>query len=157
MPTATYIALANTTISGNPADITFSSIPATYRDLVCVVSGSTDATRTIFLNFNGDSSTYSTVFMEGNGTTASSEVENTTSALIGRFSSSVNSMIFHVMDYMATDKHKTVLSRMGVANLTVRAYAARWANTNAITSVKITVNGGTFSSGTTLSLYGIAS
>jgi hypothetical protein len=36
MPTSTYVALATTTLGATAASVTFSSIPATYRDLLLV-------------------------------------------------------------------------------------------------------------------------
>jgi hypothetical protein len=61
------------------------------------------------------------------------------------------------MDYSATDKHKTVLSRNNVAGGGVDAFANRWANTAAITSVEVRVSTGGqfFATPTTLSLYGV--
>jgi hypothetical protein len=60
------------------------------------------------------------------------------------------------MDYSATDKHKTILSRANVAGTFTMALAGRWANTSAINQVSIFRTGQTFSSGSVLSLYGIA-
>jgi hypothetical protein len=61
------------------------------------------------------------------------------------------------MDYAATDKHKTVLTRNNVSGTGVEAQAARWANTAAITSVTvITSSGAGFATGTVISLYGVA-
>lgn len=69
----------------------------------------------------------------------------------------------NIMDYSATDKHKTTLIRngkQGGSNDGVEAIAGRWANTAAITSLEIfSITGGgiTFSAGSTFALYGIAS
>ena len=54
--TATYKKIATTTLGSAQADITFSTIPATYTDLVIVytlkaATGSSD----IYLRFNGSS------------------------------------------------------------------------------------------------------
>jgi len=60
------------------------------------------------------------------------------------------------MDYSATDKHKTILNRVNAASSIVEAVAARWANAAAVTSVAVQTQTGTFSSGMTLALYGVA-
>jgi hypothetical protein len=61
------------------------------------------------------------------------------------------------MDYSATDKHKTVISRFGSAARETQATASRWANTAALTSINFFQESGgvTFSTGSTFSLYGV--
>jgi hypothetical protein len=59
------------------------------------------------------------------------------------------------MDFSATDKHKTFLSRNGQAAGLVIATAGRWANTSAVTSMSVNINSGTFSTGHTFNLYGV--
>jgi len=107
MPTATYIALANYTVTGSAVNsVTFSSIPATYRDLVLVFSGALSADSPVYLTYNADTSNYTRVQMNGNGSTTSS-----TSGSDGRvveLGNTQSDFIAHIMDYSATDKHKTV-------------------------------------------------
>jgi len=156
VPTPTYTALANITLGSSASSVTFSSIPATYRDLVLVVVGTATADATWGLRFNGDTgSNYPYVEMNGDGASTTSTTSTLTFFRIGRTTGTQGTTIIQIMDYSATDKHKTGLSRTGPANEIVRAVASRWANTAAITS--IVTNNVTFASGTTLSLYGIAS
>lgn len=157
MPTATYIALANTTISSATSNVTFSSIPSSYRDLVLVVNGSTNVGSGAGIRFNGDSgANYSIAFMFGtSGVVQSEQYSGVTEIGIGAFQSS-GMMIHHIMDYSATNKHKTVLVRRDTPTYVV-AGVGRWANNNAITSLTFTTYTNTMQSGTTLSLYGIAS
>jgi hypothetical protein len=61
------------------------------------------------------------------------------------------------MDYSATDKHKTVLTRNNITDNNVTAIASRWANTAAITSVTVLSPSSTITSGSTISLYAIVS
>ena len=156
MPTPTYVPLATYTVPSATASVVFSSIPATYRDLILVVSGSASAGGSFALRFNSDSgSNYSYLFMSGTGSTFSSGQEpSVTVAQGGGLSTIQSNTIFQIMDYSATDKHKTMLSRQNRSDSVVRAFAARWFDTAAITTVE-TVNI-TFNTGTTLSLYGIA-
>jgi hypothetical protein len=61
-----------------------------------------------------------------------------------------------VMDYSATDKHKTVLFRDQEKNATVvGASAQRWANTAAVTQLNVFLNTSTYAAGSTFSLYGV--
>jgi hypothetical protein len=157
-PTPTYTALATITLGSTDSEIVFSSIPATYRDLVLVFEGSTQAVGDIWYRLNGDTgSNYSYVIMYGTGSAASSgsgtpaygamHYNNTTS----RFMVTCN-----FFDVSATDKHKTAISRGNQADGFVMSYATRWANTSAVTSLTVGTNGTNYLSGTTFSLYGIA-
>jgi hypothetical protein len=76
---------------------------------------------------------------------------------IGSSTTSHSVVIANLMDYSATDKHKTAIVRSGNNTEGVEATASRWANTAAVTSWQIFVNVGGFASGFTFSLYGIAS
>ena len=157
MATSTYTALATYTSDGTESSLSFGSIPSSYRDLVLVVSGTASTATQIFGRFNSDSgSNYSNVYMRGysSGTQSSS---STQSYLQGTYlGSSATQLIMQVMDYSATDKHKTVLTRLDRDGATQTfALAERWASTSAVTSIDLTLNSGTLSSGTTLSLFGI--
>ena len=158
MPTSTYVALATTTLGASASSVTFSSIPASYRDLVLVADGTTAASDGyVVLQFNGDTgSNYSNVFMTGFGSTTESIASTNTSIRRALMGNSQSNIIWQLLDYSATDKHKTVLSRSGSNGSTnVAAAAGRWANTAAVTSIAISSESSTFSSGSTFSLYGI--
>jgi hypothetical protein len=161
MPTPTYTSLATVTLAGTANSVTFSSIPATYRDLVLVFDGFTTSTNVGgYLQYNGDTANnYSFVAVFGTGSSASSDQNNTTNSSIFNFTTttSKSTSVVHIMDYSATDKHKTAVSKSGQADGYVLAYASRWANTAAITSVLVSVNGGNYAAGSTFSLYGIVS
>lgn len=162
MPTATYIALANTTLSSSSSTVVFSSIPATYRDLVVTVSGKTTGNADIGLLLNNDSgANYSFVYMGGNGTSAASGSSGSqTSVVLDAYfwrSTEISTCIAHIMDYSATDKHKTVLSRNNVAGAGVDAFANRYASTSAITQVEVRTTAFAFDTGTQINLYGIVS
>jgi hypothetical protein len=160
MPTPTYTPLATVTLGTATSSVTFSSIPATYRDLVVVITGTVTSNGNVFLRLNADSaSNYSYVFMLGVGSgSGSSAAATTTSLLGGGFNtSSVSQSIFQVMDYSATDKHKTALNRTDEPAQATYAWASRWANTAAVTSVLVGNQNGSFAAGSTFALYGIAS
>lgn len=152
MPTPTYIPLATQNLT-SAASVTFSSIPATYRDIIIVVRGSITSAGDVWMRFNGDSgSNYTFVQMAGNGSSASSSSGSQTFGQISNTGSGEIAAIASVMDYSATDKHKTILSR-NTGDI-VRAWAVRWANTAAINQIQVSA-ASSFSTAT-ISLYGIA-
>lgn len=155
MPSATYIALATFTANGTQTGVTFSNIPNTYKDLVIQGNVIGNTTNGVFsIAYNGDSSNMTGVRMYGTSSVAGSDqpTDGITSATIG---TNVGSLIVQVLDYAATDKHKTSLIRSNDGGVITIAGVNRWASTNAITSIAITSNR-TFQTGMTLSLYGIA-
>lgn len=159
MATPTYDLLDSVTLSSSAASVTFSSITQDYRDLIVISQPTHDSTGSNFYaRFNGDSgSNYSYVYMRGNGSTASSSNGSSqTEMSFGRADGgAVN--INQIMDYSATDKHKTVLERRNDPDDAVWAFAHRWASTSAITSIALTPYSGNFDSGSTFYLYGVAS
>lgn len=159
MPTPTYTALATITLTGTDTEIVFGSIPASYRDLIIVTDATSDANSGLYLRFNGNtSSIYDTVGAYGNGSSAISFSQNLTFTNANFISSGRGVNTIQIMDYSATDKHKTLLARASYAGNQAQMAAARWGSTSAITSVSLFMDGGrTFQSGSTFSLYGIAS
>jgi len=73
---STYTLISSNVLSSSAASVTFSSIPATYTDLVLRLSTRTDSaspTGTLKINFNNDSTTlYSFTRIRADGATASS-------------------------------------------------------------------------------------
>jgi hypothetical protein len=158
MPTPTYVPMATVTLGSSASSVTFSSIPATYRDLIVVVDGTITSGAQVRMRFNSDSgSNYSFVKMAGDTGGAVSSSGTDTSVIIGNFTGSFHLLTINIMDYSATDKHKTVISRSNVLTVATEAFANRWANTTAITSVQVNTSANTWAIGSTFSLYGIAS
>jgi hypothetical protein len=156
LPTPTYTPLATVTLGSSASSVTFSSIPATYRDLILVVQGTATGNAVLLTNFNGDTgSNYTRVFMTGTGTAPSTASDTQSSNRIGAFRTDHCNFIHQIMDYSATDKHKTSLTRQNAASFEVGAFAGRWANTAAITSVVASLSANQFASGCTFSLYGV--
>jgi hypothetical protein len=164
MPTPTYTPLATVTLGTAASSVTFSSIPATYRDLIVVFAGTATATNSVALiRLNSDTgSNYSSLNARGNGSNAASASTTTTGAWFLQANSALgttqSNAIGQIMDYSATDKHKTILSRGDTNNTegpAVEMIAARWANTAAVTSVQVYLAANNFASGSTFSLYGV--
>jgi hypothetical protein len=166
MPTPTYFPLANITLGTTTSAVSFSSIPASFRDLILVMNHKVNTpagTNNWTMTFNSDTgSNYSYVRMYGNGANSFS---NSGSGLtsIANFldpTASFTNNVFQIMDYSATDKHKTILARENLTTEQVIAKSHRWASTAAITSITLTgPDSGTdlFSVGSTFALYAITS
>jgi hypothetical protein len=166
MPTPTYTPLSNITLGSTATSVTFGSIPATYRDLILIIEGSPADTSfpAVWLRANSDTgSNYSYVRMTGNGSSAASLSNASQTVLqigsafgLGGTTASRANFVVQIMDYSATDKHKSVLSRANTPNNGVEAATSRWANTAAITTIQALVSAGAgFATGTTFSLYGV--
>jgi hypothetical protein len=156
---AAQVALANITLGSAAATVTFSSIPATYRDLRLVISGSgASASGLHYLQINADTaSNYSSVRMYGDGASTGSDTATSGGARIGNIYGSDMNGIIDIFDYSATDKHKTMLSRNNIPTGLVIADVNRWASTAAVTSVKVFPGAGSYNTGMTFSLFGIVS
>lgn len=153
MPTATYIALANLTLTGTDAEVTFANIPNTYRDLVIIFQGTGAGDENLTPKINTSSSDFSWVQMTS-APGSSSGANNS----IGRVSTDLTMGILQFFDYSATDKHKTFLVRTNVTGSEARQLAARWAQTTAIDSISLAIRTGhNWNSGSTFALYGIVS
>jgi hypothetical protein len=155
-----YIALATTTLGSSASTVTFSSIPTSVggvalRDLILVYNGTGNATAPINLQLNGSGSG-SSLYMQGDGSSPGSAVD-ANNLRTGFCISGLNSVIVaQIMDYSATDKHKTYLSREGMGAGQVVTWAGRRASNDAVTSVAFACVGFSFNSGSTFSLFGIA-
>ena len=158
MPTPTYDLIASNVLGSSAASVTFSSIPATYRDLILVIAypGFFNGAN-ITLN-NDTGSNYSRVSASGSGSTASSFSASGSAFFLQTFSEPAGgNHIIQIFDYSTTDKHKTGLSRLNLSDNQVLAAAARWGNTAAINEIDlISLSGGQFAANTTFHLYGIS-
>lgn len=162
MATSTYTPLANLTLGSAVATVTFSSISQLYRDLIIVANPkSVSGLPSMNMRLNSDTGTnYSQVYMTGDGSGyGSSYGTGTSMSLAGNAPlSSTDGLVatYSIMDYSATDKHKSTLVRASHASYGVEVWAFRWANTSAITTILLYPGSGSFASGSTFALYGVA-
>ena len=167
MATATYDLLDSTTLASSASSVTFSSISQDYRDLVLVIDSLTSSAAQVSFRLNSDTgSNYSRVWAEGYSG-GSIESQSTTEGLVRladeTYSNTSRGYLatINFMDYSATDKHKTMLSRTGRGTTPFEGTnmtASRWANTAAITTIQLLNAGGqNFLADSTFRLYGIAS
>ena len=149
----TYTPIATQTLTTSAASITFSSIPSTYTDLIMVFNGVAD--NNVSLRFNSDSGTnYSSTRIRGDGSSASSSRFTSIASMYGSYDPGISTSTWQIMNYSNSATYKTALNRGGGSGTNVEAYVGLWRSTAAITSVTVIVNG-TFSIGSTFTLYGI--
>lgn len=159
---ATYEPIATTTLGSTVGSYTFTSIPATYTDLVLVTNLATDSATQFDLRVGNGSidtgSNYSITYLLGNGSAASSSRGSNATAAYAGYSSStaLNKMhIFHFMNYSNTTTYKTTLLRYAAADTASTAVVSLWRSTSAINTIQIIALGNNLTSGSTLTLYGI--
>lgn len=166
--TSDYESIATYTVgSGGVANVTFSSIPQTYKHLqVRGIFKTTNATWVIGL-FNGDAvntGNYSEHDLRGNGSTVSAEATsnaNTAYFILGIpvAANTFAAGITDILDYTNTGKYKTVRSLSGMdangsGNIDLTSSSRR--STQAITEIKLAINNGdTIPQYSQFALYGI--
>jgi len=160
---STYTPIATTTANGSTTSVTFSSIAGTYTDIVvvCSVQNAAGGDNGLRMQFNGDTANnYSTTYIYGDGSSAASGRQtNTSGAQFGR-SASANTTISigQVQNYANSTTYKTVLGRGNNSAALVWGAVSLWRSTSAITEIKIyNETSATIASGSTFTLYGIAS
>jgi len=156
----TYEPIATQVLESSQANITFSSIPQTYTDLILIVNGRiTTSTINPDARVNSDTGTnYSFTEVAGSGSAASSSRSSTINYL--RLASFgyldtvyATNLITQFMNYSNTTTYKTIISRGNNAGNGTSLVANLWRSTAAISSIVLVT--GTYSAGSTFTLYGI--
>lgn len=166
MPNTFTLIQAITVGSGGASDITFSSIPSTYTDLVLNISARTSriATQDDFdISFNGSTSGLSYRRLYGTGSVVDSD--NGSRIITGYITadSSTASTFGNVSVYIpnyAGSANKSLssdgVSETNATNVNMSMVADLWSNTAAITSIKLTpATSQTIQQHSTFYLYGI--
>ena len=159
----TYEPIATQTLGSNAATVTFSSIPATYTDLVIIAQMKNNGTGSDFLaTFNSDSgSNYSRTILGGNGSSTYSA--RATNASFARFNYSEpittdGNTIYkiNIFNYSNTTTNKTVINRADRGVTSTVAIVNLWRSTSAINSITFATDlSGNFVSGSIITIYGI--
>jgi hypothetical protein len=170
MPT-TYTLINSNTLSSSATSITFSTIPATYTDLVLKASARTDDTNVygaMTLEYNGGGGgLYGNILLQGDGTTASSARSSSLGNQRSLYASNGNSATgntfsnteWYIPSYIFANKKVVSLYAAGETNATtayITYYSGRWEGTAAINSITIGAGGSNFLTGSSFYLYGIS-
>ena len=160
----TYEAIATVTVgSGGAASIDFTSIPATYTDLVLLTSvrvdGGTAATQ---VTFNGSSSGFSSKWVRGNGSAASSSTETFSHAGYANYSGTTASTFanasIYIPNYAGSNAKSVSVDSVSEDNTSTAfavLVAGLWTGTAAINQVTLTPVSGNYVQYSTATLYGI--
>ena len=162
-PINTYVQLESIVLTNAASSVTFFNIAqsdanGTYKDLVLVINAKNTVGTVYgaFLRFNGSSTSSPWVSMTADGTTTGSGTTSISYVLAGWLDNGqADTLQTSIMDYTATDKHKTVISKGGGFNR-FGAVASRWPDTSAITSIEIVCEPtASWVAGATFSLYAL--
>jgi len=161
----TYEPIATTTLGSAQSNVTFSSIPGTYTDLVAVINASASTTAQAWFNTNvSGSNLFSDTRLSGDGSSATSarrsSQDESVMTLAGEVGTTAHSFtaIIHFMNYANTTTYKTIIWRTGDAGGSTTAGVGLRRDTSAINSITFDLSSTpTYSAGSTFTLYGIAS
>jgi hypothetical protein len=169
----TYVLISSNVLGSNTATVTFSSIPATYTDLLVRIGARGDTfaqsteTFTLRINSNSGANYSQTRMINAGGSGTVSYDANTTSLAIvrGMTASTATANIFgnveiYIPSYTSTQNRPIYIQGGGENNDTSSFYnlaeAGLFRNTSAITTLLFAPNNSTnFLAGSSFYLYGI--
>jgi hypothetical protein len=170
-PRTAYESIATTTVgSGGVADVTFSSIPSTFKHLqIRFIARGTVAAAGVGLRerLNGDTSaSYSSHQLYGDGASvAATASSNANEMIIGGMTGATATAstfgvgVLDILDYANTNKYKTLRFLNGRdvngSGGQIGIESSSWQNTAAVTSLQIYPSSGNFAQYSSFALYGI--
>jgi hypothetical protein len=156
MPTPTYTLIDSVTLASSAGSVGFTNIDQSFGDLVLVGNGTFNDNAIVVFSYG---SGFSGVRAFGTGSATTSDEMPNNNRLWTPVSTSRPTFNFslQIMDYSATDKHKSALCRAS-NDTSVGMAAFRSATNSAITAIYILENTVVqqFQPGSTFFLYGIA-
>ncbi len=167
--TNSYESIATSVVgSGGASDITFSSIPSTYKHLqIRGIGKSASTSNGLWINFNGDGTAgnYNAHYLFGYGSSTPVSAYESATPIVSYWPiSSTGASIFgaaviDILDYTNTNKYTTVRTLGGYdANGSGYAWfnSTLWSNTAAINSVTLKMaNSNNLAQYSSFALYGI--
>ena len=165
----TYILISSVSLSGTAANIEFTSIPATYTDLVVKYSlrYTGAGSNTVRLTFNNSASSYSYKTLESSGVSTVASASFTGAYLYGGYvngtsgtASTFTSNEIYIPNYAGSASKSISTDYVLANNSTTDVYgiilAQLWDNSSAITSLKLVPETNNFAQYSTAFLYGIS-
>lgn len=162
----TYTLIEAKTLASAVASVTFSSIPATYTDILLRVSARNSTTSTgIQIEFNASATGYTNRRLYGDGSSAASDTPGLSyisNTMIDDSSYTANTFgngDIYIPNYTSSNNKSVSVDGVTENNASGALSmftAGLWSNSAAITAVKLTAEAsGNFVSGSTFYLYGI--
>lgn len=159
--------ITSTKLAAAATNITFTSIPNTYKDLVItgqVRSSGAAATDPVKLQINADTAANYDYHRENSFGAASGvaavSIEIAEVSAAGGAATVANSFNMEICNYVGTDFHKMVrcysevVYAAGGGNIIRTLASGRWLSTSAVTSLKVFSVANNFVIGSVISLYG---
>jgi hypothetical protein len=167
---ANYTLIEKITVgAAGASSVTFSGIPQTgYTDLVVKFAARGDAgaiSRSIALTFNGSATSYSSRYLQGDGSAASSGTGGSTNIYAGECTASTATAStfanqeLYIPNYASSNYKSVSVDSVAETNATTQymgLQAGLWSNTAAITSIGLAPGTGNFAQYSTFYLYGVA-
>jgi hypothetical protein len=149
--------------AGGATSIDFTSIPATYTDLILKISARSDAGQFAELIFNGSTTGYSNIRIEGDGSTAYSNSRSDDLIQFLNGSSTTANTFGNAEIYIPNYRGSTnksfsqdFVAENNATAATASLWAGLWSNTAAITSISLDPQGtAKFVQYSTAYLYGV--
>ena len=175
MPSSRFL-ISSQTLGSAAASVTFSSIPATYTDLVVRISARSSNTggsgySYMQITYNGTTSGYSDTLLYKDGTNATPQSQRASSTTFysnagtglpfpdaGATVSTFGSTEIYIPSYTVSQNKPASVFAVQENNSTTQFMAvdaSLWSNTAAITSITITAGNPNFVSGSSFYLYGL--
>jgi hypothetical protein len=158
----TYTLISSVSLSSAAANITFSSIPATYTDLIVKFSTkeATTGAWEIFVDFNNTTSNQTCRVLRGSGGYGVSSATTSNIKAAGNVGVTPFSNAEMYIPNYASSNYKSVsidsVSEYGAAESYQILTAGLWSDTAAITSIKLRLASGNIAQYSTAYLYGIS-
>lgn len=158
-----YESIATVTVgAGGSATAVFSSIPQTYQHLQIRGTATSTAADAVLITFNGDSgSNYSRTRLASTGSAVGASGGGTTTfwavgSGFGFSTTTSNSGMFvaDIHDYANTNKTKSLRGLMGYQG-GIEFDSGNWLVNTAISSITLTMSGGSWKQYSSFALYGI--
>jgi hypothetical protein len=165
----TYTLISSVTVgSGGAASVEFTSIPATYTDLVIKLSARLTTSpesspwSSVYVSLNGSGSSFAYKLLYGSGSSAASQSGTTQIAWVDSSdatASTFGNAEIYIPNY-AGSNYKSISTDFVTENNSTAALmglnATLWSNTAAITSFAVAPASGNFTQYSTAYLYGIS-
>ena len=125
--------------------------------MVFIINSKTSSNVDVYYRLNSDTgSNYSDTRLYGNGSAVGSDRNTSqTSARFGTTNTEFGTIILNLQNYSNSNTYKPSVSRAGEVNWGTVTHVSLWRSTAVVTSVQVLTGSGTFSIGSTFTLYGI--
>lgn len=168
MSTTLNLIAKQTVGSGGAASVSFSNIPQTFTDLQLILSARQGAENAFDLTFNGSTSSYSVIRLQGDGSSASSNTASGHTSAIrvigvessGNTANTFSNTQIYIPNYTSSNNKSVSIDGVNEANTSeiyMNLAAGLWSNSATITSITITPRAGSLAEFSTFYLYGISS